>query len=104
MGAVACAARERSGCVHLSRMGTTAPQPATSRPAEVRERDPPPHTYVLDGDNVRHDPPPHTYVHDGDNVRHALNSDLGFIAADRVENSRRAGEVAHLMLDAGQSS
>jgi bifunctional enzyme CysN/CysC len=43
----------------------------------------------------------HTYVLDGDNVRHGLNSDLGFTAADRVENIRRAGEVAHLMLDAG---
>ena len=46
----------------------------------------------------------HTYVLDGDNVRHGLNSDLGFTAADRVENIRRAGEVAHLMLDAGLSS
>ena len=43
----------------------------------------------------------HTYVLDGDNVRHGLNSDLGFTAADRVENIRRAGEVARLMLDAG---
>ena len=43
----------------------------------------------------------HTYVLDGDNVRHGLNSDLGFTAADRVENIRRVAEVAHLMLDAG---
>jgi bifunctional enzyme CysN/CysC len=43
----------------------------------------------------------HTYVLDGDNVRHGLNSDLGFTAADRVENIRRVGEVAALMADAG---
>lgn len=42
-----------------------------------------------------------TYLLDGDNVRHGLNSDLGFTAADRVENIRRAGEVAKLMVDAG---
>jgi bifunctional enzyme CysN/CysC len=38
---------------------------------------------------------------DGDNVRHGLNSDLGFTDADRVENIRRIGEVAKLMVDAG---
>ncbi len=38
---------------------------------------------------------------DGDNVRHGLNRDLGFTEADRVENIRRVGEVAKLMLDAG---
>ena len=38
---------------------------------------------------------------DGDNVRHGLNKDLGFTAADRVENIRRVGEVARLMTDAG---
>lgn len=43
----------------------------------------------------------HTYVLDGDNVRHGLNRDLGFTDADRVENIRRIGEVAKLMLDAG---
>lgn len=43
----------------------------------------------------------HTYVIDGDNLRHGLTRDLGFTAADRVENIRRAGEVAHLMWDAG---
>lgn len=43
----------------------------------------------------------HTYLLDGDNVRHGLNSDLGFTAADRVENVRRIGEVAALMADAG---
>ncbi len=43
----------------------------------------------------------HTYILDGDNVRHGLNKDLGFTAADRVENIRRIGEVARLMLDAG---
>ena len=43
----------------------------------------------------------HTYVLDGDNVRHGLNKDLGFTDADRVENIRRVAEVARLMLDAG---
>src|SRR5688572_15015979 len=43
----------------------------------------------------------HTYLLDGDNVRHGLNRDLGFTAADRVENVRRVAEVARLMLDAG---
>jgi bifunctional enzyme CysN/CysC len=43
----------------------------------------------------------HTYLLDGDNVRHGLNKDLGFTDADRVENIRRVAEVAHLMLDAG---
>jgi bifunctional enzyme CysN/CysC len=43
----------------------------------------------------------HTYLLDGDNVRHGLNKDLGFTEADRVENIRRVGEVAKLMADAG---
>ncbi len=43
----------------------------------------------------------HTYILDGDNVRHGLNRDLGFTDADRVENIRRVGEVARLMADAG---
>ncbi len=43
----------------------------------------------------------HTYLLDGDNVRHGLNRDLGFTEADRVENIRRAAEVAWLMADAG---
>jgi bifunctional enzyme CysN/CysC len=43
----------------------------------------------------------HTYILDGDNVRHGLNKDLGFTAADRVENIRRIAEVAKLMVDAG---
>ncbi len=43
----------------------------------------------------------HTYLLDGDNVRHGLNSDLGFTATDRVENIRRVAEVARLMADAG---
>ena len=42
-----------------------------------------------------------TYILDGDNVRHGLNNDLGFTDVDRVENVRRVGEVAKLMLDAG---
>ena len=44
----------------------------------------------------------HTYLLDGDNVRHGLNKDLGFTDADRVENIRRIAEVAKLMIDAGQ--
>ena len=43
----------------------------------------------------------HTYTLDGDNVRHGLNRDLNFSKADRVENIRRIGEVARLMVDAG---
>ncbi len=43
----------------------------------------------------------HTYLLDGDNVRHGLNRDLGFTEADRVENIRRIAEVARLMVDAG---
>ncbi|MBT9371098.1 adenylyl-sulfate kinase [Rhizobium sp. CSW-27] len=43
----------------------------------------------------------HTYLLDGDNVRHGLNRDLGFTAEDRVENIRRVAEVARLMADAG---
>ena len=43
----------------------------------------------------------HTFLLDGDNVRHALNKDLGFTEADRIENIRRVGEVAKLMADAG---
>jgi len=43
----------------------------------------------------------HTFLLDGDNLRHGLNRDLGFTDADRVENIRRVGEVARLMADAG---
>ncbi len=43
----------------------------------------------------------HSYLLDGDNVRHGLNKDLGFTEADRVENIRRVAEVARLMVDAG---
>ena len=43
----------------------------------------------------------HTYILDGDNVRHGLNRDLGFTEEDRVENIRRVGEVAKLLVDAG---
>ncbi|MDP8985955.1 MAG: sulfate adenylyltransferase subunit CysN [Pseudomonadota bacterium] len=43
----------------------------------------------------------HTFLLDGDNIRHGLNKDLGFADADRVENIRRVGEVAKLMTDAG---
>ncbi|MBL7502729.1 sulfate adenylyltransferase subunit CysN [Frankia nepalensis] len=48
-----------------------------------------------------HDQGHHTYLLDGDNVRHGLNKDLGFTEADRVENIRRVAEVARLMADAG---
>lgn len=43
----------------------------------------------------------HSYLLDGDNVRHGLNKDLGFSPADREENIRRIGEVAHLLAEAG---
>ena len=43
----------------------------------------------------------HSYILDGDNVRHGLNKDLGFSSRDRVENIRRIGEVAKLLVDAG---
>lgn len=43
----------------------------------------------------------HTYLLDGDNIRHGLCQDLGMSATDRQENIRRVGEVAHLMVDAG---
>ena len=43
----------------------------------------------------------HTFLLDGDNVRHGLNKDLGFTEADRIENIRRVGEMAKLMVDAG---
>lgn len=48
-----------------------------------------------------HDRGVHTYVLDGDNVRHGLNKDLTFSAEDRVENIRRIGEVSRLFADAG---
>jgi adenylylsulfate kinase len=43
----------------------------------------------------------HTYILDGDNIRHGLNADLGFSPEDRAENIRRIGQVANLFLDAG---
>jgi len=43
----------------------------------------------------------HTFMLDGDNIRHGLNRDLGFSVEDRAENVRRVGEVAKLMMDAG---
>src|SRR4030095_2434693 len=43
----------------------------------------------------------HTFLLDGDNIRHGLNRDLGFTEADRIEHIRRVGEVARLMSDAG---
>ncbi|MEP2989412.1 MAG: sulfate adenylyltransferase subunit CysN [Parasphingorhabdus sp.] len=44
----------------------------------------------------------HTFLLDGDNVRHGLNKDLGFTDADRIENIRRVGEVSRLLTDSGQ--
>ena len=52
-------------------------------------------------DQKLHSQEKHTYILDGDNVRHGLNCDLGFTADDRVENIRRVAEVAKLMVDAG---
>ena len=52
-------------------------------------------------DKKLHSTSRHTYLLDGDNVRHGLNKDLGFTDADRVENIRRIAEVAKLMVDAG---
>ena len=52
-------------------------------------------------DKKLHSTARHTYLLDGDNVRHGLNKDLGFTDADRVENIRRIAEVARLMVDAG---
>jgi bifunctional enzyme CysN/CysC len=52
-------------------------------------------------DKKLHSTERHTYLLDGDNVRHGLNKDLGFTDADRVENIRRIAEVARLMVDAG---
>lgn len=48
-----------------------------------------------------HEKGKHTYLLDGDNLRHGLSSDLGFTDTDRVENIRRVAEVAKLMVDAG---
>ena len=52
-------------------------------------------------DRKLHEQGRHTYLLDGDNVRHGLNKDLGFTDVDRVENIRRVAEVARLMVDAG---
>jgi len=52
-------------------------------------------------DTLLHQRGVHTYLLDGDNIRHGLNRNLGFSAADRTENIRRIGEVARLMADAG---
>jgi bifunctional enzyme CysN/CysC len=52
-------------------------------------------------DKKLHSTERHTYLLDGDNVRHGLNKDLGFTDADRVENIRRIAEVAKLLVDAG---
>ena len=64
-------------------------------PARVNRRSPTCWRSVLHADGK------HTYILDGDNVRHGLNRDLGFTEADRVENIRRVGEVAKLLVDAG---
>lgn len=52
-------------------------------------------------DHLLHEMGKHTYVLDGDNIRHGLNKNLGFSAEDRAENIRRIGEVAKLFADAG---
>ena len=52
-------------------------------------------------DKQLHEQGRHTYLLDGDNLRRGLNRDLGFTEAERVENIRRVGEVAKLMVDAG---
>ncbi len=52
-------------------------------------------------DHKLHSNGKHTYVLDGDNIRHGLNKNLGFSAEDRTENIRRIGEVARLFCDAG---
>ncbi len=52
-------------------------------------------------DNCLHESGHHTFLLDGDNVRHGLNKDLGFSDKDRVENIRRIGEVGKLFTDAG---
>ncbi|MEX0703026.1 MAG: adenylyl-sulfate kinase [Planctomycetales bacterium] len=52
-------------------------------------------------DHILHSSGKHSYVLDGDNVRHGLNKNLGFSAEDRAENIRRIGEVAKLFVDAG---
>jgi bifunctional enzyme CysN/CysC len=52
-------------------------------------------------DKKLHSAKRHTYLLDGDNVRHGMNKDLGFTAADRVENIRRVAEMSKLMVDAG---
>lgn len=52
-------------------------------------------------DRKLHDTGVHTFVLDGDNIRHGLNKNLGFSAEDRAENIRRIGEVAKLFADAG---
>lgn len=52
-------------------------------------------------DRALHKAGKHTYILDGDNIRHGLNRDLGFSDTDRIENIRRIAEVSKLMLDAG---
>lgn len=52
-------------------------------------------------DHLLHSKKKHTYVLDGDNVRHGLNKNLGFSAEDRAENIRRIGEVAKLFCESG---
>jgi|SRR5699024_1910549 len=53
-------------------------------------------------DHQLHEATIHSYVLDGDNIRHGLNKDLGFSDTDRVENIRRIGEVAKLFVNSGQ--
>ncbi len=58
-------------------------------------------TIAHEVENILYERGVHTYVLDGDNIRHGLNRDLGFSPEDRTENIRRIGEVAKLFVDAG---
>ncbi len=58
-------------------------------------------TLAVEAQNILYEMGAHTYVLDGDNIRHGLNKDLGFSPEDREENIRRIGEVAKLFVDAG---
>ncbi|RMF56936.1 MAG: adenylyl-sulfate kinase [Calditrichaeota bacterium] len=58
-------------------------------------------TLAVEAQNILYEMGAHTYILDGDNIRHGLNKDLGFSPEDRKENIRRIGEVAKLFVDAG---
>ena len=79
-----------------ARISTEARLPLVHRPVRIRQVD-----HREPGRKAVARARVHTYLLDGDNVRHGLNKDLGFTDADRVENIRRVAEVARLMVDAG---